>query len=97
MIKTVAMLLNNHFRKSDIVARLGGDEFCILAINPDDDLASVSCRLQSEINTFNASKKFPHHIAVSIGSIMSDLTPNLDIEQAINHADKLMYIDKFNK
>jgi diguanylate cyclase (GGDEF)-like protein len=97
MIKTVANLLNSHFRKSDIVARMGGDEFGILVIDPDQNLDSMNNRLQSEFKLLNRSGHFPYQIDISFGSIMSELNPDTNIEQLICRADELMYLDKSRK
>lgn len=97
MIKKVADLLTSHFRKSDIVARMGGDEFGILVIDPDDNPDSLNERLQSELDTFNRSGRWPYQIHISFGSVMSELTPATQLQQLISQADRLMYLDKSKK
>lgn len=97
MLNTVANLLRRHFRKSDIVARMGGDEFAILVIDPEENAAALNERLEFEFNAMNRTDHRPYRIDISFGSVMSELTPDIDLEHLINRADRLMYQAKLSK
>lgn len=97
LIKLVADVLNSHFRKTDIVARIGGDEFCIMIIDPDENQDSLKYRLQAEFDKINDIFDLPHQVLLSLGCVISKLTPATKLESLLSKADKLMYLDKSRK
>jgi diguanylate cyclase (GGDEF)-like protein len=89
---TTAKLLSNVFRESDVVARLGGDEFAALAADCEAaGLAALQARLQTAIETFNATGLEPFRLSVSIGAALFDPRQPLELEALMEAADVAMY------
>ena len=88
VLETVADIIRNFIRKSDMLIRCGGDEFLLIlpGIRPD----AFSSKLQLiQVPGY-------HHlqISVSIGGVMFD---GGDISEALSRADTLMYQAKVQK
>jgi diguanylate cyclase (GGDEF)-like protein/PAS domain S-box-containing protein len=91
LVETAA-ILNNTFRKADIIARLGGDEFAVLAVETDENTASVMMeRLQKNIREFNEQTGLPFKLAMSTGISMYDPEEPCALEQVLERADDQMY------
>jgi len=81
-------------RQQDIVARWGGEEFLVLLPNTNLENAAVvaeKIREQVENHTIHYKDK-TIKITISIG--VNEVTPNVNIDQAINIADHLLYLAK---
>jgi diguanylate cyclase (GGDEF)-like protein len=90
-----AKLLSNVFRESDVVARLGGDEFAALAGECDAvGLTALQARLQTAIETFNATGLEPFRLSVSIGATLFDPREPRELEALMEAADANMYDEK---
>ncbi len=90
VLKSIADLMKNRFRSSDVVARFGGEEFCVVA--PLLDGTHVfelfdSFRLALEQQTIEAQGKLLN-ISVSIG-VSTVLAASID--DMISAADELLY------
>jgi diguanylate cyclase (GGDEF)-like protein/PAS domain S-box-containing protein len=98
-IRTVASVLRQTFRESDLVARMGGDEFAILAADvPENDLQTLIERLTGKIEELNAAcgtNAYP--LSISVGSALLDPAETLSVEQLIDRADSHMYRIKAGK
>ncbi len=93
-----ADILRETFRESDIMARFGGDEFVVLAKGISKEGADfVRSRLQEDIEYFNKNERRPYRLSMSVGMQYYDPDNPSTIEELVNSADKLMYIDKKNK
>ena len=96
VLKKVADLMNERFRRSDIIARYGGEEFCILAPSLTtkqafelfDTFRDTVARTSIKISDTQSIK-----ITLSIG-VTTDLCPDLD--DMIVSADYLLYRAKHN-
>lgn len=85
-------LLSNVFRESDVVARLGGDEFAALASECDAvGLSALQARLQTAVETFNATGLEPFRLSVSIGAALFDPRQPRELEALMEAADADMY------
>lgn len=95
VIRKVATLLNDRFRRSDIVARFGGEEFCILASNmaPNAVFRVFDELRQSLAQTDLKIEGKTLNTTVSIG-VCSQLRPCLD--DMISVADQMLYKAKAN-
>jgi diguanylate cyclase len=84
-----------HLRSYDKLFRYGGEEFLICMQQVDLSKAfDIMDNMREEIAMmpFNVELPTPIHITVSCGISMLD--PNINIEQAIDHADKALYTAK---
>lgn len=97
VLKTIAHLLKDCLRPTDMVARVGGEEFVILM---------NSCELAAAINVaqkicdkMKAKAPLTTHIPITItGSFgVAEFTPYMrDIDDLLNQADKALYRAKQN-
>lgn len=97
-LKSTSDVLIKSFRESDIIARIGGDEFVVLA--PEDsgsDTESLTRRLESRIEHYNAEGKRPFDLSLSIGIASYDPLRPSSIEELLYRADSLMYKHKHEK
>lgn len=90
VLKTVADLLTDRLRESDIIARFGGEEFCVLASGTNQDGAK---EIFEDIRRCIESTKVDVgcgevDITVSIGVASSDELP---LDDMISNADKNLY------
>lgn len=96
-LRSVAAVLRETFRSSDIIARMGGDEFTILAIDaPDDTTGAILSRLQAKLNAINADIK-RYTLSLSVGTARFDPQATPSIQKLIDHADKALYEAKHSK
>lgn len=93
VLKTLAQLLSDGIRKSDVVARWGGEEFSILL--PDTDLTSAA-KLAESLRVKVAQHTFPTigHITCSIGVARWNDGENSD--QFLKRVDDKLYQAKEN-
>lgn len=92
VLRTVAAVLRNSIRKSDIGARLGGDEFVLLLPETGPDQARVVLdRMMTAITeTFGGTQ---HPITASVGVVSFFVAPS-DVEVLVHEADGRMYAAK---
>ncbi len=95
LLVDTADILRKVFRESDVIARIGGDEFAILA--PDNDESKVSAvlrRLQSQIESFNATAGKQYQISLSAGVACFSPALPLTIQELLGEADEKLYAQK---
>lgn len=93
VIITIARILVDNTRETDIVARFGGEEFCIiLAGTNKDDAYDVLDRIRIQIHeTQFTSDKEEFKTSVSIG-VSSEV--NQSLEDMVKDSDKKLYLAK---
>jgi diguanylate cyclase (GGDEF)-like protein len=97
-LKTVAGILKDTFRTSDIVARIGGDEFAALSLQTSWDNADVLAeRLQKNLNAFNDKKMLRYSLSVSTGLAVFSDGYHYTVAEMLQNADEMMYMNKRNK
>jgi diguanylate cyclase (GGDEF)-like protein len=97
-IKSMAAILKDTFRTSDIVARIGGDEFAILSLLTSwDNAETLRDRLQIKVRLFNEKKLLPCTLAVSMGMALYPCDYRCTVEEMLQNADEMMYASKRNK
>ncbi|MCI0519274.1 MAG: diguanylate cyclase [Chloroflexi bacterium] len=93
-LQTVAAVLKDTFRSSDLIARLGGDEFTILAIDaPDRNARTILSRLQNQLDERNAQNT-RYKLTMSVGMGRFDPQKHEDIEKMMAQADRALYEQK---
>ena len=94
-IKTIAKVLSESFRSSDVVGRMGGDEFAAFAIiNKDSCSAKIKDRIQQSMQEFNDQSDKPYYVNISIGVHEFIIDDTVEIEQILTKADSELYIEK---
>lgn len=96
ILKVLAQILKEHSRTEDCVIRYGGEEF-ILLLNTQDRavIFNISERIRvyfSQISTVIKGSDIKHTLSQGISEV--DFHHNAPLEQAIEMADKALYIAK---
>jgi len=93
-----ADVLKRTFRESDIIGRLGGDEFAVLAmLTGQDSVAVIKERLQGQLDMRNMKGTRRYYLALSLGAVNYLPDETATIEDMLDRADKLMYVNKQSK
>lgn len=96
-IKTLAHAVAEFCGEETVCARFGGDEFdCAVFL---DDLSEIQeqevwSALQEYIDQTEGVSEKPYPITASIGIYGREISEDLEIEQMIREADRLMYANK---
>jgi len=91
-IVSMANLLKETFRKSDIIGRLGGDEFAILTQASNSH--AILQRMQANIHHYNHTQQLPFQISMSIGVQSYDPARPISLDNLVTLADTQMYQQK---
>lgn len=96
VLKSLAIILNNNVRKSDVVVRWGGEEFIILLIDSDINQAQVIAeQLRSKVaNSSDLCKLTQKQVTISLGA--TSVTDEDGIDTIIKRADLALYQAKSN-
>ena len=96
-LKSVASILKQTFRTSDLLARLGGDEFIVLALNaPAAGVQTMTNRLQKNLDRHNSQNRY-YQLSLSIGIAQFDPNQVSSLDSMIMEADKALYENKRKK
>lgn len=97
-IKSVASVLTDSMRTTDIVARIGGDEFVALAaVAPDTDGEMIKQRIKTLMNEFNEHSDKNYYVCVSVGYSEFFCKDEVALEDYLGQADEKLYEDKQKK
>ena len=96
VIVTLARILENNCRKSDIVARFGGEEFVLLLYNTSVTFAeNVAENIRKNVEDFKIDVKDGElKFTISLGVAQFEPQVDKNIECTINRADKALYSAK---
>jgi len=98
VLTSVATMLRETLRESDLVARIGGDEFAILAMRSKrGGEKNLRSRLEEKIRIHNLGNPRRFHLALSIGIVRYDPRKFASLEEFLAHGDYLMYQEKRTK
>ncbi len=93
-----AELLRDVFRESDIIARIGGDEFVVLALEETEPADEVfAARLRAAVTRHNTRTRRVYPLAISIGVATYDPADPCALDELMQRADRLMYVEKRGK
>ena len=97
-LRTIAQVLQESFREMDIIGRIGGDEFICLAVTGADcDVDSMKSRIEKVTKRYNKFAGKPYPIEMSTGIYKFKIIGKVDIYDAMNNADTLLYQEKIRK
>ena len=90
--------LKNAVRDGDICARLGGDEFYLLTAGySDEEITLVIYKINQYLDNYNKLHTKKYHVSASIGAASETISPDFDLKQLTEKADRAMYEQKRSK
>ena len=91
VLLSVANMMRETFRDSDIIGRTGGDEFVVFAVNTHIETANAMViRMKEKLK----SGDFPFDVSLACGAAAYDRDTDPSLAQLIKQADLAMYQDK---
>lgn len=94
ILKTFVESVQQELRTEDALFRIGGEEFIIVCQDCESDSAyQLAERLRVKIETLNVTYN-NHNLSITASFGISDINPDLSIEQNIHLADKRLYQSK---
>lgn len=95
---SVAKILMQTFRESDVVGRIGGDEFAILTIDSSaQGFEVIQTRLQGSLEAHNQQSRAGYVLSLSFGTVQVELDSVRSMDELLAQADTLMYANKQSK
>lgn len=97
-IRSIATVLTDSMRATDVVARIGGDEFVAMAAaEVDTDGEMIKQRIKTLMNEFNDRSGKDYYVCVSVGYSEFLCTDEIVLEDYLGQADEKLYEDKQKK
>ncbi len=97
-IKSIASVLTDSMRATDIVARFGGDEFVAMAVEEvTTDAEMIKQKIKTLMNEFNDRSGKNYYICVSVGYSEFLCADDVVLEDYLGLADEKLYEDKQKK
>ena len=79
-------------------ARFGGDEFIVIGSGlTEAETARFEQAFQEKLNAVNAVSGKPYRVDASIGTFLTEVTPDMKLFELIAEADQVMYEQKKRK
>lgn len=92
---SIARILQDTFRGSDVVARMGGDEFCVLlTLTGAADTKRPLEGLEEAVATWNETNGSDFDLAYSVGLVEYDPERHREVADLLAEADGAMYAHK---
>ncbi len=97
-IKSIASVLTDSMRATDIVARFGGDEFVAMAVEEvTTEAEMIKQKIKTLMNEFNDRSGKNYYICVSVGYSEFLCADDVVLEDYLGLADEKLYEDKQKK
>ena len=97
-LRTIAAILTDAFRSSDVIGRLGGDEFVVFAVVGVDNYEEmIKERINSITKIKNDEAGKPYPIEMSTGICEFICSEDVDIFELLDQADEKLYMEKSAK
>lgn len=94
-IQTICSMIKNKLDEEDIFFRIGGDEFIIVFSNKNNCQAeNIWDEIKKQFDKSNIQEEFPYNIMASHGLFYFCTGMDIDLDQMIEKADKIMYEEK---
>lgn len=94
-IQTLCNVIKNKLNEEDIFFRLGGDEFIIIFSKKNNCQAENTWNeIKKQFDESNRQEEVPYNIMASHGLFYFCTGMDIDLEQMIEEADKMMYEEK---
>lgn len=94
-LRKFAHLLTECFSRTRLICRYGEDEFLVFGmIDSVQALEEAFAKLQKNLAHFNAEKRLPFLLSVSIGKAVAEEVPTRDYNDFLKHLDEAMYLKK---
>lgn len=98
-LRSIAAILKESLRQTDIISRIGGDEFMALALVSADDGKGeqIKARIVEVMDRFNEKCEKPYYIEASLGFAKFSCSADISLEEYMDLADEKLYEDKRRK
>lgn len=100
VIRKTAEILKKNIRKDDIVIRYGGEEFLIILkncnLNVFQNIYERTAETLEKENISHEKSLISDRITLSMGAVSQLLSTGSDIKDAVQKADKALYLSKYN-
>ena len=94
-IQTLCGMIKNKLDEEDLFFRVGGDEFIIVFSRKNNCQAeNIWNEIKKQFDESNMQKEFPYNIMASHGLFYFCTGMDIDLDQIIEKADKMMYEEK---
>lgn len=93
-VKTIAAAVLETVPKNWLCIRYGGDEFLVVGNTVNYKGEDYCAKIKERINQKTSVMRLPYSLTASVGSYLVDPDSKLTLEEAVNHVDNLMYIQK---
>jgi diguanylate cyclase (GGDEF)-like protein len=97
LLRAVAAALTSQVRASDVIGRLGGDEFAVVMWNMNETHAAAKARQLEDIVARATIARGEARLSVGASAGIAALSPLDTAAQAIDAADRAMYVRKREK
>jgi two-component system, cell cycle response regulator len=95
VLRATSRVIATALRKSDLLARWGGEEFVVLF--PNTDVGGATSAMRKALQALNHERFAPAGkpvFQVSFSAGVSQVSGQLDVEESVAEADRLLYIAK---